>query len=73
MKFWRKIYDSFINKGVWLQEKPQRYDIYKNLFEPLGITEHKNYYVETAEEHKAFTIGKTPKENIWFSDPDGLY
>ena len=42
------------------------------LFEPLGIAEHKNYYAETAEEHKAFTIGKTPKENIWFSDPDGL-
>ena len=42
------------------------------LFEPLGIAEHKNYYAETAEEHKAFTIGRTPKENIWFSDPDGL-
>ena len=42
------------------------------LFEPLGIAEHKNYYAETAEEHKAFTIDKTPKENIWFSDPDGL-
>ena len=44
----------------------------KYLFEPLGIAEHKNYYAETAEEHKAFTIGKTPKENIWFSDPHGL-
>lgn len=44
----------------------------KYLFEPLGIAEHKNYYAETAEEHKAFTIGKIPKENIWFSDPDGL-
>ena len=44
----------------------------RHLFEPLGIAEHKNYYAETAEEHKAFTIGKTPKENIWFSDPDGL-
>ena len=42
------------------------------LFKPLGITLHKNYYAETAEEHKAFTIGKTPKENIWFCDPDGL-
>ncbi len=42
------------------------------LFEPLGIKKHQNYYVETAEEHKAFTIGKTPKENIWFCDPDGL-
>ena len=42
------------------------------LFEPLGIKKHKNYYAETAEEHKAFTIGKTPKEDIWFCDPDGL-
>ena len=42
------------------------------LFGPLGIKKHKNYYAETAEEHKAFTIGKTPKENIWFCDPDGL-
>ena len=44
----------------------------KYLFEPLGIAKHKNYYAETAEEHKAFTIGKTPKDNIWFSDPDSL-
>ena len=42
------------------------------LFEPLGIATHENYYVETAEEHKRFTIGKTPKANIWFCDPDGL-
>ena len=42
------------------------------LFEPLGIPMHENYYVETAEEHKKFTIGKTPKENIWFCDPEGL-
>ena len=42
------------------------------LFEPLGIEKHVNYYVETAKEHKAFTIGKTPKDNIWFCDPDGL-
>ena len=44
----------------------------KYLFEPLGIKKHINHLVETAEEHKAFTIGKTPKENIWFCDPDGL-
>ena len=44
----------------------------KYLFEPLGIKKHKNYYAETAEEHKAFTISKTPKKNIWFCDPDGL-
>ena len=42
------------------------------LFEPLGIKKHTNYLAETAEEHKRFTVGKTPKENIWFCDPDGL-
>lgn len=42
------------------------------LFEPLGIKPHVNYYAETAEEHKQFTIGKLPKEKIWFSDPEGL-
>ena len=42
------------------------------LFEPLGIKPHKNYYAKTAEEHKQFTISKTPKENIWFADPEGL-
>ena len=42
------------------------------LFEPLGIKPHINYYVETAEEHKAFTIGKLPKEHVWFCDTEGL-
>lgn len=42
------------------------------LFAPLDIAPHKNYYVQTAEEHKRFTIGKLPKENIWFCDTDGL-
>jgi CubicO group peptidase (beta-lactamase class C family) len=42
------------------------------LFEPLGIKKHTNYLAETAEEHKQFTIGKLPKENIWFCDTDGL-
>ena len=42
------------------------------LFEPLGIQIHKNYYAKTAAEHKQFTIEKLPKDNIWFSDPDGL-
>lgn len=44
----------------------------ENLFEPLGIAMHENYYAETAEEHKQFTIGKLPKGNIWFCDSDGL-
>lgn len=42
------------------------------LFTPLGVPEHENYYAETAEEHKQFTIGKAPKSNIWFADPQGL-
>ena len=42
------------------------------LFGLLGIPSHKNYYAETAEEHKQFTISKTPKENVWFADPEGL-
>lgn len=42
------------------------------LFGPLGIEKHINYLAETAEEHKQFTTGKLPKENIWFCDTDGL-
>lgn len=42
------------------------------LFAPLGIREHKNYFALSAEEHKAFTISRTPKENVWFADPEGL-
>lgn len=44
----------------------------KYLFNPLGIPEHHNYYAKSAEEHIQFTISKTPKENIWFADPQGL-
>ena len=42
------------------------------LFEPSGIKPHINFEAKTAEEHKQFTISKTPKGNIWFCDPDGL-
>ena len=42
------------------------------LFQPLGIRPHENYYAKSAEEHKQFTIGKTPKGHIWFADRDGL-
>ena len=42
------------------------------LFKPLGIKAHINYQVKTALEHKVFTLGKTPKDNIWFADPTGL-
>lgn len=42
------------------------------LFAPLGIEKHVNYTAKSAEEHKAFMIEKTPKENVWFADPQGL-
>lgn len=42
------------------------------LFTPIGIKKHKIFYAKNAEEHKAFTISKSPKKNIWFADPDGL-
>ncbi len=42
------------------------------LFEPLGIAKHRNYTAKSSEEHKAFTIEKTPKKNVWFADPQGL-
>ena len=42
------------------------------LFGPLGIAEHSNYYAKSAEEHVQFTIGKEPKENVWFADRQGL-
>ncbi len=42
------------------------------LFGPIGVTPYQNYYVETAEEHKEFTISKTPKDHIWFCDPQGI-
>lgn len=42
------------------------------LFEPIGIPKHCNYYAETAEEHKRFTLNKDPRENVWFCDPTEL-
>ncbi len=42
------------------------------LFAPTGIKEHKTFFAANAEEHKAFTVSKAPKENVWFADPQGL-
>ncbi len=42
------------------------------LFSPLGIAEHRNFYAYDALQHREFTISKTPKENVWFADPQGL-
>ena len=42
------------------------------LFELLGIKKHKTYIAKSAEEHREFTISKLPKENLWFSDRQGL-
>lgn len=44
----------------------------EQLFEPLGIAKHTNYTARTAAEHRQFTIEKTPKKNVWFSDPQGF-
>lgn len=44
----------------------------KFLFEPLSIAPRKMYVAPDAEAHKAFTIGKTPKGEIWFSDNKGV-
>lgn len=42
------------------------------LFEPLGIARHENYYAQTEEEHKEFTLSKAPRKQVWFSDPQGV-
>ena len=42
------------------------------LFRPLGIPDHENFFVQTAQEHKHFTTDRNPKGNIWFADPQGL-
>lgn len=42
------------------------------LFTPLDIASRTNYYAETAEEHKAFTLSKLPHGKIWFADPKGV-
>lgn len=44
----------------------------KFLFEPLSIAPRKIYVAPDAETYKAFTIGKTPKGKIWFSDNKGV-
>jgi len=44
----------------------------KYLFRPIGVQLHKNYFAETAEEHKDFTLNKKPKDSLWFSDPQGV-
>ena len=44
----------------------------KYLFGPLGIRPYSIYIAKSAEEHKQFTIEKTPKENVWFCDTEDL-
>lgn len=44
----------------------------RHLFGPLGIPAHGNFYARNAEEHRRFTLGKSPKGNVWFADPQGL-
>ena len=42
------------------------------LFRPIGIKERTNFYANSTEEHKKFTISKEPKGKVWFADPQGL-
>lgn len=42
------------------------------LFGPLGIKRHEVYVAKSAEEHRRFTVEKTPKGNVWFCDPQDL-
>lgn len=42
------------------------------LFGPLGIAPFHPFEAESAQEHKAFTVSKEPKKNIWFTDPLGV-
>lgn len=44
----------------------------KYLFNPLGIAEHKDFYAVTEAEHKEFIQDKSPKNNVWFADPQGI-
>ena len=44
----------------------------EKLFEPLGIRKHVNCQAKSAEEHRQFTVSRLPKENVWFSDRQGL-
>ena len=38
------------------------------LFLPLGIAEHENCFVTSAEEHRHFIIDKAPRQNVWLAD-----
>ena len=42
------------------------------LFRPLGIAEHENCFVTSAEEHRHFTINKAPRQNVWLADSQGI-
>ncbi len=44
----------------------------ENLFAPLGIRARVDFVAKNAEEHRKFTVEKTPKGMVWFVDPQGL-
>lgn len=44
----------------------------KYLFNPLGIAEYESFYAVTVAEHKGFIQDKSPKNNVWFADPQGI-
>lgn len=42
------------------------------LFKPLGIAEHKSFFISSAEEHIHFITDKEPKQNVWIADSQGI-
>ena len=44
----------------------------ENLFRPLGIAEHANFYAGTTQAHKLFITDKAPRKPVWLADPQGL-
>lgn len=42
------------------------------LFRPLGIAEHRNAYARTTQTHKRFITDKSPRKDVWLTDPQGL-
>ena len=57
---------EFSYRTVCLHILSRRY-----LFRLLGIAEHENCFVTSAEEHRHFTINKAPRQNVWLADQQG--
>lgn len=44
----------------------------RHLFGPLGIAPRKSFPASSAEKHKQFILSRTPKRQVWLTDPQGL-